>query len=72
MKELKVSAVVGLAVTVLAVVIAFAFSFATISYQKEVVSLKKTNAEYRNMLNKYQAALESIKNEVLSAGIKVQ
>lgn len=72
MKELKVSAVVGLAVTVLAVVIAFAFSFATISYQREVVNLKKTNAEYRKTLNKYQTALEGIKNQLVDAGIKVQ
>ena len=37
MREMKVSATVGIAVTVLAVVTAFAFSFATVSYQTEII-----------------------------------
>jgi hypothetical protein len=41
MKQMKVSAVVALAVTVLAVVTAFAFSFANLSYQTELAKLKK-------------------------------
>ena len=51
MKETKVSAVVGLSVTLLAVVTAVAFSFATLNYQREVVKLRKVNAEYRQSLD---------------------
>ncbi len=72
MKEMKISAVVGLAVTVLAVVTAFAFSFATVSYQKEVQNLKKTNAEYRLTMDKYKVVLENIQKQLATAGLKTQ
>ncbi len=64
MKQLKVSAVVGIAVTVLAVVTAFAFSFATISYQREVVKLRKVNEEYRQTIDDYKAALDGIRRNL--------
>ena len=72
MKEMKVSAVVALSVTVLAVVIAFAFSFATVAYQREVVQLKKINAEYRRTVESYKTTLENIKNELVKVGIKAK
>jgi Tfp pilus assembly protein PilO len=61
---MKVSAVVGLAVTVLAVVTAFAFSFATMSYQREVAKLKKINAESRRALENYQVVLNNIRMQL--------
>ena len=72
MKEMKVSAVVALSVTVLAVVTAFAFSFATVAYQREVVQLKKINAEYRRTVESYKTTLENIKNELVKVGIKAE
>jgi len=65
MKETKVSATVGLAVTLLAVVTAIAFSFATLGYQREVVKLKKVNAEYRQSLDEYKAVLAGIKDQLM-------
>ncbi|MFA5038255.1 MAG: hypothetical protein WC732_01095 [Candidatus Omnitrophota bacterium] len=67
MKQMKVSAIVGLAVTVLAVVIAFAFSFATLSYQAEVAKLRKMNKEYEVVIRNYQGLLESIKLQLEEA-----
>lgn len=61
MRELKISAVVGISVTVLAVVTAFAFSFSSISYQKEVAKLKKMNEEYKITIHEYKTALDGIK-----------
>ena len=72
MKEVKVSAVVALSVTVLAVVTALIFSFATVSYQKEVLNLRKVNAEYRKTMEAYQITLENIKNELSKIGVKAQ
>jgi hypothetical protein len=71
MKEMKVSAAVGLAVTVLAVVTAFSFSFATVSYQKEVANLRKINAEYRVTMDQYKTVLANIQKQLASAGFKV-
>ena len=65
MKESKVSATVGLAVTLLAVVTAIAFSFATLGYQREVSKLKKVNTEYRQSLDEYQAVLAGIKDQLM-------
>ncbi|HQP91104.1 MAG TPA: hypothetical protein PLU24_00315 [Candidatus Omnitrophota bacterium] len=65
MKETKVSAVVGLSVTLLAVVTAVAFSFATLNYQREVVKLRKVNAEYRQSLDEYKAVLAGIKDQLM-------
>ncbi len=70
MKESKVSAVVGLAVTLLAVVTALAFSLATLSYQREVTKLKKTNAEYKQSLEEYKAVLAGIKDQLSKVGSK--
>jgi hypothetical protein len=70
MKEMKVSAVVGLSVTLLAVVTAISFSFATVTYQKEVVSLKKINAEYRQVIEDYKTVLLSIKNSLAKVDIQ--
>ena len=61
MRELKISAVVGISVTVLAVVTAFAFSFSSISYQKEVAKLKKMNEEYKITIHEYKTDLDGIK-----------
>ena len=72
MKEMKISAVVGVSVTVLAVVTAFAFSFATVAYQRQVAKLVKVNKEYKQTIDEYKSALENIKNEISKAGIKVQ
>jgi len=75
MKELsgsKISTVVGLSVTVLAVVTAFAFSFATASYQKEVVALRKSNAEYKATVEQYKSVLENIKVQLTQAGFNVR
>ena len=70
MKELKVSATVGLAVTVLAVVTAISFSFATVAYQREVVKLRKINAEYRKTVEEYKTVLVGIKNQLAKVNIK--
>lgn len=72
MKEMKVSAIVGLSVTILAVVTALAFSLATATYQKEVVKLRRINAEYRTTVENYKATLVNIKNELAKAGFKVK
>jgi len=72
MKEMKISAVVGVSVTVLAVVTAFVFSFATVAYQKQVAKLVKVNKEYKRTMGEYKSALENIKNEISKAGINVQ
>jgi len=72
MKELKVSAVVGVAVTVLAVVTAFAFSFATLSYQSEVTKLKRINQEYKITIEGYRLVLENIRQQIVDAGMKAK
>jgi hypothetical protein len=71
MKEMKVSAIVALSVTVLAVVTALAFSFATVAYQREVVNLRKMNAEYRLTVEAYKTTLLNIKNEIAKVNPKV-
>ncbi|MFB3919124.1 hypothetical protein BU251_01025 [Candidatus Velamenicoccus archaeovorus] len=64
MKQMKVSAVVALAVTVLAVVTAFAFSFANMSYQAELARLKKLNVEYQKTLESYKIVLDNIRMQL--------
>lgn len=64
MKETKVSAMVGLAVTLLAVVTALAFSFTTLSYQRETVKLRKLNAEYKKTVDDYRIVLEGIQSQI--------
>ena len=72
MKEMKVSALVALAVMLLALVIAITFNFATISYQREVAALRRNNAELASTIRGYKAALEGIKNQLIQAGFRVQ
>jgi hypothetical protein len=67
MKQMKVSAVVALAVTVLAVVTAFAFSFANMSFQAEIARLKKLNVEYQKTLDNYKIVLENIRVQLEQA-----
>lgn len=69
-KGMKVSAGVGLAVTLLAVTTALAFSVASVSYQREVVKLRRANAEYQETLDKYKSALEGIQSQLSQAGFK--
>ncbi|HAJ56676.1 MAG TPA: hypothetical protein DCL35_02775 [Candidatus Omnitrophica bacterium] len=70
MKETKVSAIVGVSVTLLAVVVAISFSFATMAYQREVVKLKKTNAEYKKTVEEYKVVLEGIKAQISQVVVK--
>ena len=70
MKETKVSAIVGLSVTLLAVVVAISFSFATMAYQREVGKLKKINAEYKATVEEYKAVLEGIKSQISQVEVK--
>ena len=70
MKEMKVSAVVGLSVTVLAVVTAITFSFASVAYQREALSLRKVNAEYKKLIVEYKTVLENIKAQLMKVGVK--
>lgn len=71
MKEMKVSATVGLAVTLLAVVTAVSFSFATLAYQREVVKLRKINADYKKTVEDYKNVLVGIKDQLSKVEIKV-
>lgn len=71
MKEMKVSAVIGVSVTVLAVVTAFAFSFATIAYQAEVNKLRRANIEYKKTLESYKVALEAIQTQLAQLGFQI-
>ena len=70
MKEMKISAVVGIAVTILAVVTAISFSFATVVYQRETMQLRKMNAEYQKTIGQYKTVLENIKNQLTKVGVK--
>jgi len=72
MKDRKISNVVALAVTLLAVVTAVSFSLASKAYQREVVALRQTNAECRVTIEKYKATLENIQKQLSGVGIKVQ
>lgn len=72
MKEMKVSATVGLAVTLLAVITAISFSFATLAYQRKVVKLRKVNAEYLKTVQEYKVVLENIKGQISSVGIQAK
>lgn len=66
-KEVKVSAMVALAVTVLAVVTALVFSLATITYQREVSKLSKLNKEYKATIQDYQLVVTGIKKQLEKA-----
>lgn len=67
MREMKVSAIVGLAVTILAVVTVVIFSFATMTYQREFTELKRINIEYRRTIADYRAVLTGIQNQLSQA-----
>ncbi|MFH1691404.1 MAG: hypothetical protein ABIC68_02355 [Candidatus Omnitrophota bacterium] len=69
MKQMRVSAVVALAVTILAVVTVVVFSFATMSYQREVVEMKRINIEYRRTIADYRAVLNSIQTQLAQARV---
>ena len=64
MKGMKVSALVGLSVTLLAVVTAVAFSIATVGYQKQIINLKKVNHQYSKTLVIYAKVLAGIKEQL--------
>ena len=68
--ERKVSSIVALSVTILAVVTALAFSFATVTYQREVAAVKKINADYMKTIMSYRLVLEDIKQKVAKAGMR--
>ena len=70
MKQMKVSAVVALAVTVLAVVTAFAFSFANISHQNEIARLKKENAQCKKAIENYKGVLSGIRQQLDQGGVQ--
>ncbi len=72
MRERKISNVVALAVTLLAVVTAVSFSLASVAYHREVVVLRQANAEYKVTLERYKSTLENIQKQLAGAGVKVQ
>ncbi len=72
MRERKISNVVGLAVTLLAVVTAVSFSLASVAYHREVVALRQANAEYRLTLERYKSTLENIQKQLAGVGVTVQ
>ena len=72
MRERKVSNVVALAVTLLAVVTAVSFSLASVAYHREVVVLRQANAEYKVTLERYKSTLENIQRQLAGAGVKIQ
>lgn len=69
MKQMRVSAIVALAVTILAVVTVIVFSFATMSYQREVVEMKRINLEYRRTISEYRNVLRGIQGQLSQARI---
>jgi|GEM_PF-3276724 len=72
MGEKKISNVVALAVTLLAVVTAVSFSLASVAYHREVMELRKANADYRMTIERYQGTLENIQKQLVSAGVRAQ
>ena len=72
MRERKISNVVALAVTLLAVVTAVSFSLASVAYHREVVVLRQANAEYKVTLERYKSTLQNIQKQLAGAGVKVQ
>ena len=68
--EKKVSSIVALSVTILAVVTALAFSFATVSYQREIVALRKINVEYKKTIEEYKAVLKNFVQQISKVGVK--
>lgn len=64
MKDKKISAIVGLSVTLLAVVTAISFSVSTVAYQKEVVKLKKLNKQNTEMIAEYTSILKGIQQQL--------
>jgi len=64
MKDKKISAIVGLSVTLLAVVTAISFSVATVAYQKEVAKLKKLNKQNTETIAEYTSILKGIQQQL--------
>jgi len=69
MAERKISNVVALAVTLLAVVTAVSFSLASMAYQREVVRLRKVNAQQRLTIDRYKSTLDNIQKQLAGAGV---
>jgi len=69
MAERKISNVVALAVTLLAVVTAVSFSLASMAYQREVVRLRKVNAQQRLTIDRYKNTLDNIQKQLAGAGV---
>jgi len=72
MKDRRISNVVALAVTLLAVVTAVSFSLASRAYQRETVVLRRVNEEYKVELERYKNALQNIQGQLMAADLKVQ
>ncbi len=72
MQERKISNVVALAVTLLAVVTAVSFSLASVSYQRQVVALRKANAQYQVLIGRYKSTLENIQKQLAGVGVKAE
>ena len=72
MKETKISAIVALSLMLLVLVTSITLSVATVSYQREMVGLRKSNIELKKTVEGYRGALEGIKNQLSKVGIKVK
>ncbi len=72
MRDRKISNVVALAVTLLAVVTAASFSLASVSYHREVVALRQANAQYKATVERYKATLENIQKQLAGVGVAAQ
>jgi hypothetical protein len=72
MKDRKVSNIVALAVTLLAVVTAVSFSLSSLVYYREVVGLRKVNAQNCLTIERYKKALESIQQQLSEVSISIQ
>ncbi len=72
MKDKKISAIVGLSVTLLAVVTAISFSVATVTYQKEATKLKKLNKQNSETIAEYTAVLKGIKQQLMKVQGQIQ
>ncbi|MGE5279618.1 MAG: hypothetical protein ACM3L6_02595 [Deltaproteobacteria bacterium] len=72
MKDKKISNIVALAVTLLAVVTAVSFSLASVAYQREVTTLRRLNTEQGMLIQRYKLTLENIQKQLAAAEVKAQ
>ncbi len=70
MREGKISNVVALAVTLLAVVTAVSFSLSTVAYYREVVALRQANAQHLVTIQRYKSTLENIQKQLAGVGVR--